>query len=180
MSTMLNRRLLILAMVLLVSALAQSPFGRACEPSEAPAAIFQTEPDVQEASQSLPPAVYGPLRDDHSRVVFARKDVVGKRVRVEGIAWGQPFGREGQKGTISPHAGPQVIHQGGSVFVRGIDFTESGARGKTVRVEGVLRRAPQSQSRFGDVPGYYYIEAADYEVLSSVTDPHLVLIEESH
>ncbi len=120
----------------------------------------------------------GPLRADGSRDVAFRKDAVGKRVIVEGIAWGQPFGLKAQKGTISPHAGPQVIHQGGSIFVKGIDFTETKALGKPVRVTGTLQLQPELHSEFSPAAGlkpYYYIQATTFESLDAVTDPYLVL-----
>ena len=60
---------------------------------------------------------------------------------------------------------PHVIHQGGSLFVKGIDFTETKARGKVVRVEGTLRLEPKTGTRFGDVDGYYYLEAEEFELI---------------
>jgi hypothetical protein len=138
--------------------------------------LFEPEPDVQEVSDSLPLLV-GPLQKDGARNIKARKDVVGKPVRVEGIAWGQPFGLRGQRGTVSPHAGPHVVYEGGSVFVRGVDFTEAKARGKPVRVTGTLRFEPKSGTRWGDVKGFYYIEAAGFEAIDAVTDPYLVYLE---
>jgi hypothetical protein len=138
----------------------------------------EQEPEMEDAAQSLRGMIYGPLREDGSRDVTIRKDAVGKRVIVEGIAWGQPFGRKGQEGTISPWAGPQVVHQGGSVFVKGIDFTETKARGKPVRVSGILRLDPGTNSRFGDLKPYYFIEATTFEPLDAVTDPYLVLAKE--
>ncbi len=137
---------------------------------------FDPEPDVQEVSDPLP-IVRGPLQKDGARAIKTRKDVVGKPVRVEGIAWGQPFGLKGQEGTISPHAGPHVMYEGGSVFVRGIDFTETKARGKPVRVTGTLRFEPGTATRWGDIKGYYYIEATKFEVIDAVADPHLVYLE---
>jgi hypothetical protein len=108
------------------------------------APALQPETDVQEASQMPVPLVLGPAQPDGSRSITPRKDAVGKRVRVEGLAWGQPFGLKGQDGTISSHVLPQVVHQGGSVFVKGIDFTATKALGKPVRVTGTSagRRPP--------------------------------------
>jgi hypothetical protein len=145
--------------------------------SSDPLVKLPEEPEVQEASQSLGPVIYGPMRKDGSRTVTARKDALDKQVRLEGIAWGQPFGLKGQEGTISPHAGPHVIHQGGSIFVKGIDFTSSKARGKPVRVAGTLRLEPKTGTRFGDVPGYYYLEAKDFDQIDAVSDPHPVLVD---
>lgn len=136
------------------------------------------EAETEDAAQAFRGMIYGPLCEDGSRDVSIRKEAVGKRVIVEGIAWGQPFGTKGQEGTISPWAGPQVVHQGGSVFVKGIDFTESKARGKPVRVSGILRLDPGTHSRFGDLKPYYYIEATTFEPLDVVTDPYLVLVKE--
>jgi len=133
-------------------------------------------PDVQEAS-NLPPVVYGPLKKDGTRNIKTRQDVVGQPVRVEGIAWGQPFGLKGQEGTISPHAGPHVVYDGGSVFVKGIDFTETKARGKPVRVTGTLRLEPMVRTRWGNVKAYYFIEATGFEQLDAVVDPNLVYLE---
>jgi hypothetical protein len=139
--------------------------------------LAEPQPDIQEADQSPIPTIYGPLQKDLSRTATLRKDAVGKRVTVEGIAWGQPFGLKGQEGTISPHVLPHVIHQGGSMFVKGIDFTESKARGKPVRVSGILRLEPKTGTRFGDVAGYYYLEAEDFEPIEAVKDPYPVLAE---
>lgn len=136
------------------------------------------ELETEVAVEPLRDVIYGPLREDGSRQVFALKDAVGKKVIAEGLAWGQPFGLKGQEGTISPWAGPQVIHQGGSVFVKGIDFTESKARGRPVRVPGILRLDPGTHSRFGDVKPYYFVEATTFEPLKAVTDPYLVLVKE--
>lgn len=136
------------------------------------------ESETEVAAEPLRDVIYGPLREDGSRQVFTLKDVVGKKVIVEGLAWGQPFGLKGQEGTISPWAGPQVIHQGGSVFVKGIDFTESKARGKPVRVPGILRLDPGTHSRFGNLKPYYFVEATTFEPLEAVTDPYLVLVTE--
>ncbi len=139
--------------------------------------VAEPDPDVQEVTDPLP-IVHGPLQKDGSRKLKSRKDVVGQPVRVEGIAWGQPFGLKGQEGTISPHAGPHVVYEGGSVFVKGIDFTETKARGKPVRVTGTLRFEPKTIiHRWGDIKGYYYIEATGFETLDAVTDPHLVYLE---
>ena len=136
------------------------------------------EPETEDPAQAFRGMIYGPLREDGTREVTIRKDAVGKRVMVEGIALGQPFSRKGQEGTISPWAGAQVVHQGGSVFVKGIDFTESKARGKPVRVSGILRLDPGTHSRFGDLKPYYFIEATTFEPLDAVTDPYLVLVKE--
>jgi hypothetical protein len=90
---------------------------------------------------------------------------------------GQPFGLKGREGTISPHAGPHVVYEGGSVFVREIDFTETKPRGKPVRVTGTLRFEPKVGLRWSEVKGYYYIEATGFEVLDAVADPYLAYLE---
>ena len=64
------------------------------------------------------------------------------------------------------------------MFVRGIDFTETKARGKPVRVTRTLRLEPKTIIRkWGDIMGYYYIEATGFETLDAVTDPYLVYLE---
>jgi hypothetical protein len=138
--------------------------------------VPEQERDVNEAAQVSPLFVYGPLREDGSRDATWRHQAVGKKVRVEGIAWGQPWGADGEKGTVSPHAGPKVLYEGGAVFVRRVDLAAKDARGKAVRVVGTLRLEPESRTAWGDVEKWYYIEPASFEVIERVSDPVLVLI----
>lgn len=123
------------------------------------------------------PMVYGDYTDNGGRKTIWRNDAVGKQVIVEGIAWGQPFGKKGEEGTISPWAGPHVIYDGSSIFVKGLDFTETKARGKTVRVVGTLKLNPIVHIRWGDLQPYFYIQADSFEVIDAVTDPVLKLAD---
>ena len=135
------------------------------------------EATLENAAQSSG-MVYGPVQADGSRRVFSPQDVVGKRVTVEGIAWGQPFGARGQEGTVSPFAGPQVIHQGGAIFVKGVDFAGAGVRGKAVRVTGTLRLEPELVVRHAPAAGlkpYYYIDAASFVPVDAEKDPYPVV-----
>lgn len=139
-----------------------------------------SEPELEEAGHSLPGMIYGPQRADGSRDISYRASAVGQRVVVEGIAWGQqPTDLKEEAAAVSPWVGAQVIHQGGSVFVRGID-TKKATRGKPIRVMGTLRLQPELVTRSPPTAGlkaYYYIEATTVEPLDAVTDPYLVLVK---
>lgn len=121
------------------------------------------------------PMVYGKKAANGGIHTHWKSDCVGKKVQVEGIAWGQPFGKEGQKGTISPWAGAHLIYDGSSIFLRGVDYTESNARGKTVRVTGTLRFESASRTRWGKTLPYFYIQVDSFEVVERITDPTLKL-----
>jgi hypothetical protein len=175
------KQLSLAAIILSGAACAVALYAQAPNDADVKVVVPTPEPAMEDAAQRLPGMLYGPLRADGSRDLAFQKDAVGKRVIVEGIAWGQPFGLKGQEGTVSPWAGPQVIHQGGSIFVKGIDFTETKARGKPVRVTGTLQLQPKLHTRSPPTSGlksYYYIEASAFESLDAVTDPYLVLAKE--
>jgi hypothetical protein len=174
------RRLSLTVIVLTGVACAAAVSAQAPDNPDGKVSETAREHETEEVTLNWPGMVYGPLRDDRSRDITVRKDAVGKRVIVEGIAWGQPFGLKGQEGTISPWAGPHVVHQEGSVFVKGVDFTETRARGKPVRVTGTLRLQPgvHSHKKFGRLRPYFYIEATAFEPLEAVADPYIVLAKE--
>ena len=176
------KRLSLAAIVLSGAACAVALNAQAPNRADVKVVVPTPDPAMEDAAQPLPGMIYGPLRADGSRDVAFRKNAVGSRVIVEGVAWGQPSGLKGQEGTVSPWAGPQVIYQGGSIFVKGIDFTETKARGKPVRVTGTLQLEPELRfsrsSVAGGLKSYYYIEATTFESLDVVTDPYLVLAKE--
>jgi hypothetical protein len=175
------KRLSLVAIALCGAAWAVALYAQAPDRAEVKVVVESPEPETEDAARPLPGMIYGPLRKDGSRDIAFRKSAVGKGVVVEGIAWGQPFGLKGQEGTDSPWVGAQIIHQGGSIFVRGIDFTETKARGKPVRVTGTLQLEPELLTRSSPTAGrksYYYIEATTFESLDAVTDPYLVLTSE--
>ena len=175
------KRLSLAAIALSVAACSVALYAQAPGRSEVKVVVESSEPATEEPAQPLPGMIHGPLRKDGSRDIAFRKSAVGSRVVVEGIAWGQPLGLKGQEGTDSPWVGAHVIHQGGSIFVKGIDFTKTKARGKPVRVTGTLQLEPELLTRSSPTAGrksYYYIEATTFESLDAVIDPYLVLVKE--
>ena len=116
---------------------------------------------------------------DGTRQHLPIESVSGKSVRVEGLVWGGTDQRSN-----SPNAGPHVVYDGGSVFVKGPKILGATHRGKIVRVSGVLRRVTPPISRIPGKttrrPDYYYIQAERVTLLDAVKDPHLVLNEPRH
>ncbi|MFN3653025.1 MAG: hypothetical protein ACK47B_25885 [Armatimonadota bacterium] len=126
------------------------------------------EPEQAAKNENFSPAlVYGLPRPDGSRRAEWRANLVGKTVQVEGLALGEPPLQENHMTT------QRVAYEGGRIFVRGADFPELAAVGKPVRVKGTLRLVPESETRWGPVEKYYYLEARSVEVLERVTDPLL-------
>lgn len=120
--------------------------------------------------------VLSPIAADGTRRHLTLESVAGKPVQVEGLLWGGT-----DQSSSSPHAGPHVVYDGGSVFVKGPKILGANHRGKIVRVSGVLRRVTRPISRIPGrtirLPDYYCIQAERVTLLPSVKDPHLVLSE---
>jgi hypothetical protein len=118
----------------------------------------------------VPWRVYGKKREDGVRESMFRHTAVGKSVRVEGIAWGYDVE------TDLPTS--RVVFEGGTVLVRGVDFTHPAMRGKSVRVIGTLRRGTMTPRRFvRQYPHYYYIDARTFKALDRVVEPNVILTQ---
>ncbi len=140
-------------------------------------ALAQNQETTSEpVNQVFADAVVGEVGPDRSRRCGTRDGYVGKRVQVEGIAWGQPFGSS--TNSLSPWAQAHVSFDGGEIFLQGADFANDGMKGKLVRVTGTLRCDPGAHSRFGDIPKYYFIEVESYESIDMVEEPLLLALEE--
>ncbi len=75
-------------------------------------------------SEPVPWRVYGSTPDDSRGRADFRHTAVGKRVRVEGLAWGYDVDTELQKS--------RVIFEGGTVLVKGVDFNKPTVHGRIV------------------------------------------------
>jgi hypothetical protein len=93
-------------------------------------------------------------------------DVIGRRVQIEGIAWG----------AIEKGWGPYVIMNGSRVYVDSPDFLKGDVEGKLVRVNGVLqaqriqRSPPGAQGAAVDFT-IYKLSPAQSEKIERVTWP---------
>lgn len=122
-----------------------------------------------------PALVVGPVMEGigRPRLIRWRHELLGERVEVEGIALGTAPQRP------SHVTRQRVIFEGGIIFVKGVDFAESEAMGKLVRIRGTLRLKPESTVTFVGhdpitVQKYFYIDAEDLEVIQQVTESRLV------
>ena len=143
--------------------------GNVLERRDVPAA----ELDTKNESWPLPGVVYGPILPGGGRRARLRSQMVGSRVRVEGMAAGEP--------PLQPaHMTSQrVAYEGGIIFVKGVDFARRDVGGKTVRVVGTLRLEGESVMEFGGrepikVQKYYYLDAESLTVIHRVRDPVLM------
>ena len=114
------------------------------------------------------PLVYGPPAEDGSRAAEYCVKAVGKRVQVEGIGWVLPSAAEGRKDLLSPPDAPRVIFEGGSINVRGADFTKAKVHGKLVRIGGTIKPYGELNARIKEM--YRRVEQAER------MDPDLALI----
>jgi hypothetical protein len=93
-------------------------------------------------------------------------DVVGRRVVVEGLAWGAA-----EKGL-----GQRVILAEGQVYVENVDYLRHKANGRLVRITGTLRKermkaaAPDAQG-YGANFDYFVIETDEWRLVDQVTNP---------
>jgi hypothetical protein len=116
----------------------------------------------------VPWRVYGAMRDDGRRESMFRHTAVGKRVRVEGIAWGYDVETDLPKS--------RVLFEGGVVLVRGVDFNRPQVRGRSVRVVGTLRLGAMPSPGFRrQYPNYYFLESESFMILDRVAEPNVVL-----
>jgi hypothetical protein len=102
------------------------------------------------------------------------RDVVGRHVAVEGIAWG----------SFEKGWGEYVILDGGRVYVANADFGERGAYGKLVRVRGVLSisripAAPRGTTGTSESFELYRIDPAKWEQIDRVRWPWLEVVEQT-
>ncbi len=141
-----------------------------------PHAPPQEQDTKNEGNLVSPAIVVGPIMEGvgKPRVCRWRHEVVGQTVQVEGVALGHAPSNPANMTT------QRVIYEGGMVFIRGVDFKKQFAKGRTVRVRGVLRLHPESTLRFAPHPGikikkYYYIDVDHLEVIERVTDPRFVV-----
>lgn len=102
-----------------------------------------------------------------------RHMAIGKRVQAEGIAWGYDTSEP-------PFPKSQLIFDGGTVLVKGADFTAKETKGKTVRVVGTLRLHPPTMRPgiYRPTPKFYYIDAESVELVSAVSEPHVTVRSE--
>lgn len=103
---------------------------------------------------------------DGKKISKSWKDVVGRVVMIEGLAWGVH-----EKGL-----GQRVILDGSSVYVSHVDFGKQDVEGRLVRVRGTLRKklmraAPKGTQGYGDDFEYFSIEAQELVKIDRVTWP---------
>lgn len=97
---------------------------------------------------------------------------MGKRVQVEGLAWGYDVD------THIPKS--RVVFEGGTVLVKGVDFNKPELRGRIVRIVGTLLLESMSQPGFKrQLPNYYCIESETFEVIEQSTKPKVVALPKS-
>jgi hypothetical protein len=95
------------------------------------------------------------------------REVVGKQVTVDGLAWGAH-----EKGL-----GPRVILDRSAVYVENVDYLKAKVNGKLVRITGTLRfrqidPAPQAAQSFGPKSvTYYAIEVESMFLIDQVETP---------
>lgn len=117
----------------------------------------------------IPFRVLGPKGKDGERSAQFRHEAIGKRVRVEGIAWGY----DGFK-TAIPKS--RVVFEGGTVLVKGVELNKPAVRGKMVRVVGTLGREVIPREGFNrGFPDYYFIDAKSFEVIEKAAEPNVIL-----
>jgi RNA polymerase sigma factor (sigma-70 family) len=116
----------------------------------------------------VPFRVYGPKGADGVRKDQFRHEAIGKRVRVEAIAWGYDVETEGPKS--------RVVFEGGIVLVKGVDFNKPEIRGRCISVVGTLRLG-QMPHRGSErmLPNYYFIDAESFRVIDKVSEPNVIL-----
>ena len=115
------------------------------------------------------PIVYGPKAKDGGRAAEYCDKAVGKRVQVEGIAWGTPSAAEGRRSLLSPPESPRVIFEEGAIYVQGVDFTKAKVHGKLVRIGGAIEPYDELNAR---IEAYYKRPELDidkYELHRSLT-----------
>lgn len=117
----------------------------------------------------VPWRVYAPSNADPNGSAEFRHLAVGKRVRVEGLAWGYDVN------TLMPKS--RVVFDGGTVLVKGVDFHKPEVRGRVVRVVGTLLLESMSQPGVSrQLPKYYCLAAESFEVIEQSTEPHVVAL----
>lgn len=93
-------------------------------------------------------------------------DVVGRKVIVEGLAWG----------ALEKGLGQHVVLANHSVYVRNIDYLKHKAHGRLVRVIGTLRigsvsKAPPGTAGFAKDIEYFYLDVDEWEIVDQVSSP---------
>jgi hypothetical protein len=96
-------------------------------------------------------------------------DVVGRRVVVEGLAWG----------AMEKGLGPRIVMDADRVYVRKVDLVKHKANGKLVRITGTLRKEhmkgvadtfPPAQGYAKDFD-YYVIDVEDWRIIDQAAAP---------
>ncbi len=137
-----------------------------------PALINPPAPLEEEvANDERDSVVYGPLKENGARDFYPRSSKLGEKVEVEGLALGEWPSTQ------------CVVYDRCMIFVRGVDFKDLKAAGKTVRVKGTLRYDGGALVRLRNqeggytstrTPALFYIETSSLEVIDRVTVSRLV------
>ena len=117
----------------------------------------------------VPWRVYGSTADDPRRRAEFRHTSVGKRVCVEGLAWGYDVDTDLPKS--------RVIFEGGTVLVKAVDFNKPEVRGRIVRVVGTLLLETMPHPGFErQFPNYYCIDAESLEIIERASEPDVIAL----
>jgi hypothetical protein len=115
----------------------------------------------------VPWRVYSSSDDSPRGRAEFRHLAVGKRVCVEGLAWGHDVHTDLPKS--------RVVFEGGTVLVKGVNFNKAEVRGRIVRVVGTLLIESMPHSGFErQFPRYYCIDAEAFEIIEQATAPQVV------
>lgn len=117
----------------------------------------------------VPWRVYAsPDADPRSSAEF-RHLAVGKRVRVEGLAWGYDVNTDLPKS--------RIVFEGGTVLVKNVDLNKANVRGRVVRVVGTLLLESMPHPGFErQFPNYYCIDAESFEIIDQAAEPKVVAL----
>lgn len=117
----------------------------------------------------VPWRVYASSVDDPRTSAEFRHLAVGKRVRVEGLAWGYDVDTDLPKS--------RVVFEGGTVLVKNVDFNKADVRGRVVRVVGTLLLESMPHAGFDpQFPNYYCIDAESFEIIGQAAEPKVVAL----
>ncbi|MEQ8785654.1 MAG: hypothetical protein RIC55_05125 [Pirellulaceae bacterium] len=141
------------------------------------------------------PVVYAPPGEEDRLQTESCLQAVGKRVRVEGVGW-HPSPDSNQREGPPPESWPRVIFEGGTIYLRGVDFDKADAHGRLVRVVGTLKPHDELNARLEALheriyggpacavelllreplpppPRHYLLEDASLEIVERIASPRL-------